>query len=200
MIKYTPASQLSLQLFKTPFDQALSAENRWVKMAALVPWDEMATVFLRSMSANEGRPSVDLRIVLGTLLVKHIEDLSDERTIEYVQENIYAQYFVGLTSFQTEPVFVPHLFVTIRKRLGEEGTRAVNDMVIAQARKLNAIRHRARPSDGVPTANAVEPTRLRKRLTKRKIKWQRKPATVVQSSRRQSATGVRLLSMLPWRP
>lgn len=150
MIKYTPASQLSLPLFKTPFATALSPQNRWVKMAALVPWDEMATVFLRSMSVDEGRPSVDLRIVLGTLLVKHIENLSDERAIEYVQENIYAQYFVGLSSFQAEPVFVPHLFVTIRKRLGEEGTATVNDMLIAQAKKLKAIKHRARPDDGVP--------------------------------------------------
>ena len=151
MIKYTPASELSLQLFRTPFDAALSPHNRWVRMADLVPWDEMATVFLRSISVAEGRPPVDLRTVLGTLLVKHIENLSDERTIEYIQENIYAQYFVGLrSSFQAEPVFVPHLFVTIRKRLGKQGSKAVNDMLIAQAHKLKVIKHRARPSDQVP--------------------------------------------------
>ncbi len=146
MIKHTPASKLCLQLFRTPFDAALCPQNRWVRMADLVPWDEMATVFLRSMSVAEGRPSVDL----GTLLVKHIENLSDERTIEYIQENIYAQYFVGLSSFQAEPVFVPHLFVTIRKRLGEQGSKAVNDMLIAQAHELKVIKHRARPSDQVP--------------------------------------------------
>ena len=99
MIKHTPASELSLQLFRTPFDAAPWPQNRWVRMADLVPWDEMTTVFLRSMSVAEGRPSVDLRTVLGTLLVKHIENLGDERTIEYIQENIYAQYFVGLSSF-----------------------------------------------------------------------------------------------------
>ena len=76
--------------------------------------------------------------------------MSDERTIEYIQENIYAQYFVGLSSFQAEPVFVPHLLVTIRKRLGEQGSKAVNDMLIAQAHKLKVIKHRARPSDQVP--------------------------------------------------
>ena len=108
MINYTPASELSLQLFRTPFDAALCPQTRWVRMADLIPWDEMATVFLRSMSVAEGRPSVDLRTVLGTLLVKHMENLSDERTIEYIQENIYAQYFVGLrSSFQAEPVCTP---------------------------------------------------------------------------------------------
>lgn len=77
-------------------------------MAALVPWDDMAKVFFSSMSKDQGRASVDLRIVVGALLVKHIEGISDEDTIQYIQENIYAQYFVGLASFQTKPVFSPY--------------------------------------------------------------------------------------------
>ena len=150
MIRYTPSSARSLSLFKTPFEQSLSAKNRWVRMADLVPWDKLAGVFLASMSQGEGRPSVDLRIVLGVLLVKHIEDLSDERTIEYIQENIYAQYFVGLSSFQTEPVFVPHLLVTIRKRLGKKGAAQMNDLLLKEARRIKAIKHRQRPSDKTP--------------------------------------------------
>ena len=98
---YTPAAIRKLSLFGTPFDNHLSADNRWVRMESLVPWDKMAKVFLTSMSAGQGQPSVDLRIVLGVPIVKHIEDLSDERTIEYEQENIYAQFFVGLSSFRT---------------------------------------------------------------------------------------------------
>ncbi len=34
MIKYTPANQLTLEGFEHPFDQELSPENRWVKLAA----------------------------------------------------------------------------------------------------------------------------------------------------------------------
>ena len=150
MIYYTPASERTLSLFKTPFDQSLSPENRWVKMAELVPWDEMAKVFFSSLSSNMGRPTVDLRIVLGALLVKHLENLTDEDTIPYIQENIYAQYFVGLSSFQIEPVFVPSLFVEIRKRLGKEGAAKLNDLVINQARTLKVVKHRRRPGDGKP--------------------------------------------------
>ena len=91
MFRYTPAAERKLSLFKTPFEQQLSPDNRWVRMAALVPWDDLARIFARSMDEQQGRPSVDLRTVLGVLLVKHIEDLSDRRAIEYVQENIYAQ-------------------------------------------------------------------------------------------------------------
>lgn len=100
MIKYTPHRKGQLPMFRTPFDQQLDPKNRWVIMADLVPWDELATVFFDSLSHNHGRATIDLRIVLGALMVKHLEDLSDEATILYIQENIYAQFFVGLTAFQ----------------------------------------------------------------------------------------------------
>jgi hypothetical protein len=70
MIKYTPACERKLSLFKTPFEQKLDQENRWVKMAEVVPWDEMAKVFFSRMSRHAGRISIDLRVVLGALLVK----------------------------------------------------------------------------------------------------------------------------------
>lgn len=144
MIRYTPASERTLSLFRTPYEQSLDPDNRWVRMAAVVPWDEMAKVFFVHMSADHGRASIDLRIILGALLVKHIEGISDEDTIQYIQENIYAQYFVGLPSFQTRPVFSPTLFVEIRKRLGEMGVVHLNDLVLRQAKDLGAIKHRAK--------------------------------------------------------
>ena len=150
MIRYTPAAERKLSLFKTPFEQQLSPDNRWVRMADLVPWDDLARLFARSMDEQQGRPSVDLRTVLGVLLVKHIEDLSDRRAIEYVQENIYAQYFVGLSSFQTEPVFVAHLLVTIRQRLGRQNSERLNDILLEHARRIGTIKHRQHPSDQRP--------------------------------------------------
>jgi len=148
MITYTPSSERTLSLFKTLFEQKLDPSNRWVRMASVIPWDEMAQVFFKHMSEGHGRASIDLRIILGALLVKHIEGISDEDTIQYIQENIYAQYFVGLPSFQTGPVFVPSLFVEVRKRLGKEGAKQLNDIVLRQAKRAKAIKHRKKPSKG----------------------------------------------------
>ncbi len=47
MIDYTPQSQLSLNRFKHPFQPELDKENRWVKLAALIPWDSLAAVYSR---------------------------------------------------------------------------------------------------------------------------------------------------------
>jgi chemotaxis protein histidine kinase CheA len=131
-------------------------------MAAVVPWDEMAKVFYDKMSLTQGRASTDLRVVLGALLVKHVEGLSDEDTIQYIQENLYAQYFVGLPKFQKKPIFVPSLFVEIRKRLGKEGSQLLNDKVLEQAVQLKAIKHRAKPhkqkkcEEGAEKEEAIE--------------------------------------------
>ena len=71
MINYTPQNQLSLEMFKHSFEQELDKENRWVGLAALVPWDELATIYSRKLQTNSGRMIVDIRTVLGALIVKH---------------------------------------------------------------------------------------------------------------------------------
>ncbi len=37
--------------------------------------------------------------------------------VQAIQENPYMQYLLGLSKFTEKPVFVPELFVLIRKRL-----------------------------------------------------------------------------------
>ena len=39
--------------------------------------------------------------------MKHVENLSDEKTIQAIQENPYMQYLLGLSKFTEKPVFVP---------------------------------------------------------------------------------------------
>ena len=59
-------------------------------------------------------------MVVGALIVKHVENLSDEKTIQAIQENPYMQYLIGLDKFTEKPVFVPELFVLVRKRLDHD--------------------------------------------------------------------------------
>ena len=48
------------------------------------------------------------------------EGLSDEKTIQAIQENPYMLYLLGLSKFTEKPVLVPELFVLIRKRLDQD--------------------------------------------------------------------------------
>lgn len=67
-------------------------------------------------------------MIIGALLIKYKMNLSDEETILAIQENPYMQYLVGLSELIGKPIFEPSLFVTIRKRLGNND---FNDMSVS---------------------------------------------------------------------
>lgn len=142
MINYTPQNQLSLEMFEHPFETHLNGENRWVKLAAAVPWDELASVYSRNLRSDSGRLTVDLRIVIAALIIKHMLKLDDRGTVKMIEENIYLQYFCGLKRFTTDPVFDPSLFVDIRKRLGDEEFDKFNQLVIEKSEEIKP--HQAR--------------------------------------------------------
>ena len=118
MIAYISEKQLSIEEFETPFEGSLSPDNRWVKLSKVVPWDRFAEIYMSVMNSEIGRPGLSPRLVLGALIIKHIENLDDRRVISNIQENIYMQYFIGLKGFCTKAVFDASLFVEIRKRIG----------------------------------------------------------------------------------
>lgn len=118
MIRYNSQRQLTLEGFETPFEMNLDPSNRWVKYANELPWDDLVKVYCRQMSSKMGAGAKDPRVVIGALFIKHITKLSDEDTIETIKENIYMQYFLGLSGYTYKKVFDPTLFVHIRKRLG----------------------------------------------------------------------------------
>ena len=142
MIKYTPSSQLTLETFKHPFHNQLKTNNRWVQLAEVVPWDELAGIYAKNLNPKAGRLSVDLRMVIGALIIKHKLTLSDRDTVDMISENMYMQYFCGLKSFQTELPFDASLFVDIRKRMGAENFDQFNEIVIRRSESLKPKRKR----------------------------------------------------------
>jgi transposase, IS5 family len=139
MIRYTSQHQLRFENFTTPFEQNLLASNRWVILAGVTPWDELAKVYHRQMSVDQGRGAVDTRLIIGALIVKHMLKLDDREVIATLQENIYLQYFVGFSSFQTKIAFDPSLFVTLRNRMGLSEFDEWSLAVIAEIEALEAI-------------------------------------------------------------
>ena len=136
MIKYTSSKQISLEDFIQPFGGTLSKENRWVKLAYLLPWDEMVSVYIKSMSQKKGRKAVNPRVAVGTLIIKHILRATDEDTIEFVKENPYLQYFLGYAEYRYEQPFASSLFVSIRNRLGLSEFDKLTEHFMTQVHKI----------------------------------------------------------------
>ena len=130
MIRYTSEKQTTLPGFETPFDVELDLNNRWATLAQIIPWDDLALAYYSTFASHYGRPAKDARMVIGAVIIKHKLCLSDEETIEQVKENPYLQYFVGLKKFQTAAIFVPSLFVEIRKRMGADVFDAFQQSII----------------------------------------------------------------------
>ena len=95
MIKYISQKQLSIAEFRTPFHAKLLENNRWVQLSKVVPWDKFASAYMSMMTTNFGRPGISPRIVLGALIIKHMEKLDDRGVIAAIQENIYLRVSRG---------------------------------------------------------------------------------------------------------
>ena len=113
-----------------------------VLLAELVPWDELAGIYAKNLNPKAGRLSIDIRMVIGALIIKHKLTLSDRDTVAMICENMYMQYFCGLRSFQTELPFDASLFVDIRKRMGSDRFDKFNEIVIYRSEKLKPKRQR----------------------------------------------------------
>ena len=137
MFSYTPKNQLDIFAFKTEFESKLNPDNRWVKMSKIIDWDAFASIYAENLSSTMGAKAVDARVVIGALIIKHIERKDDRGTIEMIQENPYMQYFLGFDHFSLAPAFDPSLFVHIRKRLGSDSFDKMNQLIIEKALSIN---------------------------------------------------------------
>ena len=85
MIQYKSSKQQTLEGFHTPFDTQLDKNNRWVKLAAAIPWDVLAAAYYKSLSPRNGRKSIDARIIIGTVILKHKLKLVDDEIVEQIK-------------------------------------------------------------------------------------------------------------------
>lgn len=131
-VSYVSQNQLTIAGFETPFSRNLDKNNRWVRLADRIPWDELAGIYQKQFCVKStGRPPLNPRIVIGAIIIKHMCNLDDRETVAQISENMYMQYFLGYSSFCSEPPFDPSLFVEFRKRLGDEVIAKMNEKIIS---------------------------------------------------------------------
>lgn len=129
--RYISTSQPPLVGFESPFSKHLNPANRWVSLANKIPWDTLVNVYRNQMGNHQtGADGINPRVVIGSLIIKHMCDLSDSETVLQIQENMYMQYFIGYSSFSDEAPFDSSLFVEFRKRLGIDQVNLINEKIL----------------------------------------------------------------------
>ena len=131
MYKFDRYHQYSLSDFNQPMGMEMNPENRWVKKAAMIPWDEIEDRYAELFPSEVGMPAKPLQTALGSLLIQKEYGYSDRELVEQIKENPYYQYFIGLPGYEYKAPFVPSLLVEFRKRLDENILAEINEMIAA---------------------------------------------------------------------
>lgn len=148
--------------FVLPFEGKLDVNNRWVKLAKIIPWERIEMDYADLFPSNTGTVAKPLRMALGSLIIKERCGFSDREAVEQIAENPYLQYFIDLEKYQIEPPFDSSLMVFFRKRLDQKVIKKINEL-ICQKGKPKAPKHKepkdkdpGTPPDGSETAQPEE--------------------------------------------
>lgn len=147
---YVSPAQLKLEGFDSPFERRLNKNNRWVRLAEAIPWDKIVPIYDRTFRSAEARPPISGRVIIGAMIIKHIESFTDRDTVQHITENMYMQYFLGYSSFTDEPPFTAPLFVAIRKRMTLELTGKINDVIVKHCMEVGQD---SQPEGHAPISN-----------------------------------------------
>ena len=126
--------------FGLPSCGKLSPDNRWVKMAQLIPWDEFESEYAKNFPTEMGAPAKSFRMALGALIIKEKLGISDRETVEQIRENPYLQYFIGQSSYSKELAFDPSLLVHFRQRISPNLINKVNERMVEKIRSITPVK------------------------------------------------------------
>jgi IS5 family transposase len=121
-----------------PLDQLLDRTHPLVKLSDQIDWLQFTQAF-GPLYAEEGRPGVPVRIMVGLHYLKHLFNESDESVVLKWGENPYWQYLCGCETFQHELPCHPSSLVKWRKRIGVEGMEQLLKGVLNTALKADAL-------------------------------------------------------------
>jgi len=130
-----PSKQISVTDFWMRLGLKLDPENRWVKKAETIPWEDIELRYAALFQNGKGNVAKPLRMALGALLIQTEYQYSDTEVPLQIQETPCLQYFCGLPGYEDKPPFDSSLMVYFRKRLTREILGEINEMVIARAEK-----------------------------------------------------------------
>ena len=139
MYRQESPKQLSFEDFYLPFGGHLNPNNRWIRLAELIPWDEFEASYADQFAqSGQGAPAKPFRLALGALIIKEKLGITDEETVEQIRENHYLQYLIGMEGYKDEELFDPSMMVYFRKRISPKMLCEINERIHSEQVKKNS--------------------------------------------------------------
>lgn len=135
MYKQTETAQITFYDFNQDLGFQLSEDNEWVRLANIIPWDEIEALYIESFPSKTGNVAKSARLVLGSLIIQKRKKLSDRALVKELQENPYLQFFIGMPRYQAVAPFRPQSLVNFRKRLNCSLVNMINERILSRLSK-----------------------------------------------------------------
>lgn len=148
------------QLFQQDLEHLLDQRQPLYRLANQLPWDTLEKEF-EIYYSEIGRPALPTRLMAGLLLLKQLENLSDERVCEAWAQNPYMQYFCGERYFQWKLPCEPSELVHFRNRIKQSGVEKILKMTVELHSEKVAKEEELVADTTVQEANVQFPTDTR---------------------------------------
>jgi len=116
-------------LFGGSFMDMLDSRDSLIVLADNLPWSKLENQ-LQKYYTGIGRPPKPIRLMVGLLLLKQLENLSDENVVLQWKRNPYYQYFCGFNEYTPTMPCHPTELVKFRDRITKEGMEAIFKMSV----------------------------------------------------------------------
>lgn len=118
--------------FFLPFEGKLNANNRWIILSEMIPWDKFEDEYAKNFKpTNRGEVALPVRVALGALIIKTKLQLADADVPLTVMENPYLQFFLGFERFESHEIpFHSSMMTHFRKRITPEMMMEINEEIV----------------------------------------------------------------------
>jgi transposase, IS5 family len=130
-------------LFKAFLKNIIDLSHPMARLAEQVDWKQFEEALACVFADEQGRPSADVRLVIGLMYLKYAYDLSDDEVVAAWVENPYWQYFTGSVFFEHQPPIDSSSLTNWRKRIGEAGA----EQMLAETLRTGLKTRMIRPKD-----------------------------------------------------
>ena len=116
-------------------DTTLNVDNRWVKLAGLIPWSDVEEIYALNFASQKGPKAISARTAFGALIIQVKLSLTDEETVEIISENPYMQYFIGLEKYEQKAPFDSSMMTHFRKRFNAQDIKDIDELLHSATQK-----------------------------------------------------------------
>lgn len=103
----------------------LDSNDPLIALGSVIDWGFIESLLSKHYSKDNGRPAKPIRLMAGLLILKQLENLSDESVVLQFKRNPYYQHFCGFSDYYpTLPCDVTEL-VKFRNRIGKDGVDVI---------------------------------------------------------------------------